>query len=347
MYKNGIIVSTKLRNLPSLDSFYMQYEDNETENVEGGYDTKSERLFWINHKELNKFIVNMGEGHFFSLHRVFLSYFESLNKLDQFWLRQIPREIKQKQDNLELNHIEAMLKTSGIEIYDSIALKYANYICNNGVIKHMEKNPFQEYLWSIQMNEFLDFYNISAFDKVHISGKVDLLNSSYLFKGAIVKKEISVVLYEWANISSFIQSDFIKRLSNILEVIIKDVGRNRVEYDRKSSNPKINQLVYSIIDQINSNDHWRKYFFGIFNASDLLGAYSRHSSNEIKSISGLNNTLGDISIKGVIDDWRNNNLLPTEKQFRKIFEFWYFTTSYLILNWLRLPHYNAAEEPDH
>ncbi|WP_053376065.1 hypothetical protein [Paenibacillus sp. FJAT-27812] len=343
MNNYGLIVATKLRTLPALESFYMHYEDNETENVEGGYDTKFNRLFWINHKELNKFIGNMGESHFFSLHRVFLSYYESLGKLNQFWLHQIPREITMKQEKLILNDIEEALKTSGIEIYDSIALRYANYICNNGEIKYMEKNPFQEYLWSIQMNEFLNVYNISSFEKVHLGGKVDLLNSSYLFKGAIVKKEISSVLYEWANISSFHQSDFIKRISNILEIIMKDVGRNRVEYDRKTSLPKTNQLVYSMIDEIDSKK-WRKYFFGIFNASDLFGTYSRHGSYEIKSISGLNTTVGEISIKGAIDDWMKNSLLPTEKQFIKIFEFWYFTTSYLIINWLRLPHFVQAEE---
>ncbi|AIQ52691.1 hypothetical protein [Paenibacillus sp. FSL R7-0331] len=337
MYEYGLIVATKSRTLPSLNSFYLEYEDEDSENIEGGYDTKSERYFWINHKQLNEFISKMGESNFFSIHRVFLSYYEAFNKLRDFWNFGIPQQIFDKEDTLLISDIETMLNSYNVSINDSKILKYANYISNDGVKKYIETNPFQEYLWSIQMSELLESYNISPFDRVEIAEK-SILKSSYIFKGAIVKKEISVVLYEWANINSFVQSDFIKRLSNILEVIINDVYRNTEEYTKKSKNQKVNQLVNSIIRQVDKGS-WRKYFFGIFNASDLLGAYSRHSSNEIAGISGVN-TLVDIDLKTTIDKWKNNHTLPNDEQFLNMFKLWYFTTSFLIINWLRLPHFS-------
>lgn len=270
------------------------------------------------------------------MHRVFLSYYEAFNKLKFFGGHQIPQQIKDKGENLLITDIETMLNSNDLDINDSIALKYANHIYNNGMKRYIEVNPFQEYLWSIQMNELFKSYNIPGFSTVNITEK-SIFDSSYIFKGAVVKKEINVVLYEWANINSFIQADFIKRLSNILEVVTNDVYRNKEEYDRKSTNPTVNQLVYSLVKQVDKGS-WRKYFFGIFNASDLLGAYSRHSSSRIESIKGLNNQ-GNIDCKKIIDQWRENNKLPSDEQFIKIFKLWYFTTSYLVINWLRLPHF--------
>lgn len=65
MYDFGLIVTSNSHTLPSVVSFYLEFEDQHTENVEEGYDTKSERLFWIKHNELNRFIAKMGESNFF------------------------------------------------------------------------------------------------------------------------------------------------------------------------------------------------------------------------------------------------------------------------------------------
>jgi hypothetical protein len=333
----GIVVSSLYANrLPKLESFYMEYEDEHSENIEGGYAPKSERLFWIRHKQIDQFIQKMGESNFFSLHRVFLSYYDAFSKLKYFWEQQIPNEIGAKGAEVLIDDIEIILKFDSLDINNSGTLKYSTHILNNGKKNWMEINPFQEYLWSTQMNELFKAYRISAFDIVTIKEK-SLFHSSYLFKGAIVKKEISSVLYEWANINSYNQTDFIKRINNILEVIINDVRRNKEEYSQKSKLQEVNNIVYSLVNQINTNP-WRKYFFGIFNASNLLGSYSRHSSHEIKSIMRVN-TQGDISCKKIIDEWWDNNTLPSDDQFNKIFKLWYFTTSYLVINWLRLPHF--------
>ncbi|PQP81747.1 hypothetical protein C0Q44_18855 [Paenibacillus sp. PCH8] len=187
------------------------------------------------------------------------------------------------------------------------------------------------------MNELLETYKVSPFEKYKIDSK-DVFNSSYLFKGAIVKKEISVVLYEWANLYSYTQSDFIKRLSNILETINKDIIRNKVLYDEKSNIPEVNRLVYWLDKQIHDNFHFKGCFLGVFNASDLFGPYSRHGSLPIRSINGIN-TQENVSCKDMIKNWRDHGILPTDQQFTKLFQLWYVSISYLVINWLRLPHF--------
>jgi len=334
---SGLVVSSKLPNLPALESFYMEYEDEETFNAEDGYDTKSERLFWIRHKDLDSMLPLVGESNFFSFHRVFLSYYEAHFKLKNFWNHQIPAEMKQEREPLKIDEIETMLETQDMHIIDSGALNYARYILNAGKKIYVEENHFQEYLWATQMNELLQSYNLSRFENVKIESN-DILNSSYLFKGAIIKKEISVVLYEWANIYSYTQTDFIKRISNILETINNDIKRNKELYDQKSNKAWVNNLVYFLSKQVNDNKYYRKCFFGVFNASDLFGPYSRHGSDEIKSIKGVNKQ-EDIDCKTIISEWRTNGILPRDEQFMKLFKLWYFTTSYLVINWLRLPHF--------
>ncbi|PRA09453.1 MULTISPECIES: hypothetical protein [unclassified Paenibacillus] len=335
----GLLVSGKFPTLPSLQSFYMGYEDDETINVEDGYDTKTERLFWIRHKDLDKMLSIVGESNFFSFHRVFLSYYEAHFKLNYFWNHRIFNESEQTREPLKIAEIETMLETQDIQIVDSGALKYANHILNAGTKIHVKENHFKEYLWATQMNELLQAYNLSSFESVTIQSN-DILKSSYLFKGALVKKEISVVLYEWANIYSYTQTDFIKRVSNILEVIKNDIERNKESYDEKSTRPWVNNLVYFLSKQVNDNNYYKGCFFGVFNASDLFGPYSRHGSAEIKSIKGVNNQQS-MDCKTIISEWRNNGILPSDEQFMKLFKLWYFTTSYLVINWLRLPHFSA------
>ncbi|MGE6575624.1 hypothetical protein [Paenibacillus xylanexedens] len=335
---SGLIVSAHFDTLPALNSFYIDFEDGETINVEDGYATKQKRLFRVHHKDVDNMISSVGESNFFSLHRVFLSYYEAHSKLGHLWSHQVTKEVVQKGEHINISDIENVLETKDVQIADSRALKYANHIMNKGKEHYVEANSFQEYLWAIQMTELLRTYNLSAFEKVTINNK-GIFNSSYLFKGAIVKKEISVVLYEWANLYSYTQSDFIKRLSNILETINMDITRNKSLYDKKSIRPEVNHLVYSLDKQIHSNSHYKGCFFGMFNASDLFGPYSRHSSHQIKSINGIN-TQENVSCKDIVTDWRKNGIFPTDQQFTKLFKLWYFTTSYLLINWLRLPHLN-------
>jgi len=336
----GLVVAIKGETLPALDSYYMYYEDNETVNVEDGYDIKSRRLFYINHPELNEFIYKMGENNFFNLHRVFLSYYESHTKLRNFWYHQIPQSISSKKEKLMIDDIDVMLDTHNIVVAESMALKYANYVKINQNDKYIEKNPFGEYMWALQLKEFLDFHNVEPFGKVLIP-EGNMFESSYLFKGAVVKKEISTVLYEFANINSLYQADYIKKISNILEIIQKDIERNRVNYIN-SKPQEVYQLVESLIKQIKDNKTWKKCFSGVFNASDLLGPYSRHHADEIKSIKGINMS-SNLPTKDVIESWKTSQTLPNDKQFKKILELWYFTTTFLMLNWLRLPHFKKEE----
>ncbi|PQP81748.1 hypothetical protein C0Q44_18860 [Paenibacillus sp. PCH8] len=123
---SGLIVSAQFNTLPALNSFYLDFEDRETTNVEDGYATKEERLFRVHHKDVDHMISQLGESNYFSLHRVFLSYYEAHWKLSLLWSHQIIKEIRQMGEHINISDIENLLKTKEIQIADSKALKYAN-----------------------------------------------------------------------------------------------------------------------------------------------------------------------------------------------------------------------------
>ncbi|WP_322922250.1 hypothetical protein [Paenibacillus campi] len=332
----GILVATSLNTLPALHSYYMGFEDPHGFNVEDGDGYKSERLFWIEHKDCEQMILKMGKRNFFSLHRVFLSYYEAFTKLRHFWNHQIPKKIKINKDKITMHEIASELDTHTIDLHDSEALTYAKYIYTGTQKIFIEPNPFQEYLWATHTNELLESFQLSPFTHPIIEER-SILESSYLFKGAMVKKEISAVLYELASLKSYTQGDFIKKISNILEIIEKDVKRNKKQYLKLSNSPEVNNLVDLLINEVSKTK--RQYFYGIFNAADLLGPYSRHGTDEIQKINGVN-TKKNIGYKQILDDWKHNNLLPSDENFANVFNVWYFTTIYLAINWLRLPHFD-------
>lgn len=344
MYRNqemslGLSIHTQSEHtLGKLESFYMSYED-ENEDMDNpfNHNIKAKTLFSIYHEDLNNMMFKMGIENLFTLHRVFLSYYEASTILKKFWHNFINDIPIHNDQIIELNYIEALVSEYEIPIFNSQTLRRANHLLHEGKETYLEVNPFQEYLWATQMSEFLQFYKLAPFSKPKMEIR-DIFKSSYIFKGAMLKKEISAVLYEWANLYSYKQPDFIKRISNILEIINSDIIRNKNRYDQLSTIPEVNQLVYSLNHQIHSNRHHKQCFFGVFNASDLLGAYSRHGSFEVSSIKGINTDMS-LSCKGIINSWRQNNLLPSDKQFMRLFNLWYFTTSYLLINWLRLPHF--------
>lgn len=331
----NLLVDTSFSKLGGIITPYFSYDGPYDENVEGGIERASQRNFYLTHPNLNAFVDKMGIENTFYLHRLFLSYYDAFTKLKYFWDNLARPGKLNLQANILIGDIEKIAKTHSIEVFDSSTLKYANYITDgNRQKKFINANPFQEYLWAINMNEFLARYNISPFPDVTIETP-DIFNSSYIFKLAISKKEVSTALYEWANINDFNQPDFIKRISNVLELIEKDLKRNKANYQQITKGTDVRDNVYLLSNRINNK--WRSFFFGVFNASDLLGAYSRHASNEIKSIVGFNNQ-SNLSAQQIVDMWRDDNLLPNDSQFNHLFKVWYLATSILLLNWLRLNH---------
>ncbi|ARR10772.1 hypothetical protein [Paenibacillus bovis] len=335
----GIVVATPLDTLTTINSHYIGFEDRDVFNAEDGDGHKSERLFWIKNIDSKQMLLKIGESNFFSLQRVFLSYYEASTKLGHFWAHQIPENIKNNTDHITMHEIAGELDNHIIDLHDSGALTYAKYIYTGTEKKFMEPNPFQEYLWATHTTELLQSFQVNAFTHPIIEER-SMFISSYLFKGAMVKKEISAVLYELASLQSYTQGDFIKKISNILEIIEKDFKRNKEQYLQLSDSPEgpeVNRLVNLLINEVSKAK--RQYFYGIFNAADLLGPYSRHGSDEIQKINGIN-TKTNLSYTQILDDWKKNNLLPSDENFMKVFNIWYFTTIYLALNWLRLPHFD-------
>lgn len=336
----SLLVDTSASKLGGVETAYFIYDDIEDENVEGGISRALQRNFYLKSPNSDEFLGKMGVNNTFYLHKLFLSYYDAFIKLQYFWDRYAcPSKLNLQADILK-HEIDHLAKTHKIEVFDSNTLSHANYLINGDKRIFVNANPFQEYLWAINMNEFLDSYNIPLFPEFQIeSGSI--FHSSYIFKSAISKKEISIALYEWANINNFNQPDFIKRISNVLELIDRDLRRNKEIYDQITKGTDVRDKVYLLNKRIQSNNQWRSFFFGVFNASDLLGAYSRHAEFEIKSIIGFNNH-ADLSAEQIVKMWRDHSLLPNDSQFNHLFRFWYITASILLLNWLRLNHISPS-----
>lgn len=111
--------------------------------------------------------------------------------------------------------------------------------------------------------------------------------------------------------------------------------RNKTTYQAVKKNTYIRDNVFALNELVKSEK--KDMYFGIFNASDLLGPYSRHFSRELVDISGVNSN-ESLELEDVIKQWKKNALLPSDRQFNNLFKCWYLTASILLLNWLRLNH---------
>ncbi|MCM0626689.1 hypothetical protein M5J14_19505 [Lysinibacillus sp. OL1_EC] len=336
----NLLLDTSRSKLAGIENPYFSFDELEEENVEGAISRANQRNFYLNHPNSNNFINKMGIENTFYLHRLLLSYYDAFSKLKYFWENYACPEKLNLQANIEIADLEKVAKKYPINVFDTHTMKFANYMIGDKMQKeYIEANPFQEYLWAINMNEFLKSYRINPFPDVEMENK-GIFNSSYIFKLAISKKEVSIALYEWANINNFNQPDFIKRISNVLELIKEDLERNKSVYQKITKGTDVRENVYLLSKRINSGKKWRSFFFGVFNAADLLGAYSRHASNKIKNIVGFNKQ-PDLTAEEIVKMWRDENLLPNNHQFDHLFKVWYLATSILLLNWLRLNHINS------
>lgn len=319
--------------LAGMDNSFFFYDD-----IYDDEDIKvSKRNFYLRHPEYPLFLQRMGAENTLYIHRLFLSYYEASVRLREFWRRYASPEAKNLENFTTLKEIENFVNQGNrIIIYDTHALKYANYLLAESErhAEYLEPNSFKEYMWSNNLNELLKNYNLQPFSVTRITGK-DIFHSGRIYNLVLIKKEISSALYEWSQINSFNQADFINRISNILELIDNDINRNSVTYDKIQNGIYVRDNVYELNNEVQKSQ--RGAYFGIFNASELLGPYSRHFSKELNTIRGINGE-EHLSIKDVVDKWRKEQLLPSDKQFDTLFKCWYLTTTILLLNWLRLNH---------
>lgn len=336
----NLLVDTSTSQLGGIANPYFSYDGPLEQNVEEGMARASQRNFYLNHPESDTFITKMGYENTFYLHRLLLSYYEAYRKVENFWNDYAKPSKLNLQADIVIAQIEQTAKQHSIDAYDTYTLSYANYLSNGTEKKFMHVNYFQEYLWAINMNEFLTKHNISPYPDIKIESN-SIFHSSYIIKSAISKKEVSIALYEWASINNFNQPDFIKRISNVLELIKKDLERNKSIYNQITKGTDVRDNVYLLNNRIQNK--WKSFFFGVFNASELLGAYSRHAESEIKDIKGFNKE-EDFKAEEIVKMWREKDLLPSNSQFEHLFRVWYIATSILLLNWLRLNHINPNTE---
>ncbi|XKO53516.1 hypothetical protein ACI2WT_11870 [Lysinibacillus fusiformis] len=327
------------------NSCLLPYKDSAYFNFSRKYTMDNNRYFTLNHPQADEFIEKLGVEETFYLNRLFLSYFDAVYRLADFWSNYAQPEKLNLTEKLTIQEIERILSKiptviddifkeyslEPLEPVNTNSLKYANYFRVNDQEKYIEANPLKEYIWSLHRSEILKSVGIKDFHVAKIESK-DIFKSEYLFAIALKKKEVSIALYDWSNIYNYNQSDFIARINNIFELIAKDIKKNKIKYS-KTKNQEVWQCVEALYQSIENSS--RTEFYAIFNSSETLGTYSRHAPKEIVSIKGFNNKRG-LNAEQISKDLRVDHLFPDEQNLNYLLRFWYFTASILLLNWLRL-----------
>lgn len=330
-----LIIDTPNCQLSEVDSFYFFLSSREGLNREEGIERASEREFIVKHLNINIDRLSIKDNYHIS--RIFLSYYEAHQKLLYFWRKYVRKDkLNIDTNQLEFSYFENICRTTEYGPINFNGLSKANAMKDdNGKYFSFEANPFKEYLYLINLNTLLSGWGIDNFPDVELESK-DIFNSSYLFKAALKKKNIASVLYEWANINSINQSDFIKRISNILETIEKDVKNNNSRYKEIKIGKEVYTGLLNLLDLISNNKRQRKHFYKVFNATEILGTYSRHGAKKpIIDIDTISES-SELNIEVIIDNWLNKNILPSDLEFEYLFRIWYLITSLIVLNWLRV-----------
>lgn len=331
----SLIINTPNCHLDEIDSFYFSLSSKELLNVEEGVGRASEREFRVHHLDRNNNRLSIKDNYYIS--RIFLSYYEAHQKLFYFWQYYAQSDkLNIDINQLDFSYFENICRGTDYGPINFNGLSYANEMKNiKGEFFSFEANPFKEYLYLINLNTLLAEWGIEEFPDVKLKNN-DIFNSSYLFKAALKKKNIASVLYEWANINSINQSDFIKRISNILETIERDVKNNKSTYQQIINGQEIYKGLLNLLNIVSENKYKRKYFHQLFNATEILGTYSRHGAKkpivDIQSISRNS----ELNMEIIVDNWLEKNILPSDAEFEYLFRMWYLITSLIVLNWLRV-----------
>ncbi|MFS0891049.1 hypothetical protein [Peribacillus frigoritolerans] len=339
----SLLIKTPYSKLPGITTRYFSFEEPEGLNVEEGFTRLNERSFYLHHDENEKFVEKLGKENTFHLYRTFLSYFDAAQSLNSFWSEYGPKINGKKalinfKENFTLDNLESLAGNYNISLINQQTLPHANILVvegNSDEQFYYESNSFQEIMWAMNMEEILKAHDLKYFDLKIDNAKVSLQNFNFLIYRMLQKREISMVMYEWTNIVSYTQPDFVKRISTILELITNDVKKNKKVYLSVDTIAKERDSLFDLLDNVNKK--WRKYFFGIFNASDLLGLYSRHGSNGLSQFTSFSKQ-NNLGIQEIYEDWKENNIIPNNENFKHLFNIWHLTTTIIVFTWMRLNH---------
>lgn len=81
--------------------------------------------------------------------------------------------------------------------------------------------------------------------------------------------EVGMVMHTWRKLNSYNNSDFINNVSNILEFIEKDLGKNINTFNTQIGELPFLQNLIKLVSKTR-----REFYFGLFNNSELLGFLS-------------------------------------------------------------------------
>lgn len=344
-----LVVKTPNCDLPGIYTRYFSFDEKEGLNVEEGIAMLYERDFYIHHSQINEFLDKLGPENSFYIHRLLLSYFDAAKSLNDFWRvygsknNGLAPKINFKEE-FTLEKIEKLSKDYKISLFNNFSLQHANTLTVKGRENrsyYFEANAFQEIMWAMNMISILKHHNLKKFD-MGIDNKIrdnKLSNYDFVVYRMLQKREIGMVMYEWTNITAYNQPDFIKRISNIIELITKDIKRNREVYLSVDTIKQERDVLLNFVDKINDSQAggYRKYFFGIFNASDLLGLYSRHGTKALNKFESFNEQKG-LTLDEIYQNWMEKSILPNNDDFKFLFNIWHLATTFIVFSWIRLNH---------
>lgn len=342
--KISLVINTPFCKLPKIENDFFDFEGKEGVNIEEGITRFPYRRFTIKHPQSEMFLENLGEENTLTFYRLILSYYDSAFMLYDFTRKYsvvFPNEIN-------VFEIEKLIENYNIVEFDYNSVDQNTYLSLHDYDRvysdfHPSSNGLQELLWSMNLEKILSSHNISYYsDKVFTVKEKNTGNINLLVYKMIKNREVSMVMHTWRKLNSYDKSDFILNISNILEFIENDLLVNRDSFN--TAMPEFCKLEDFV--KLVSKKPTRKYYFGLFNSSDLFGFFSRHGSKRLLEYESVSDNK-QLSIDQIMDGMSKNKI-PNQNEIHYLFNFWHITTSIIVTLWFRVKNQhnenNSAEK---
>ncbi len=325
----ALVINHPWCSLPEASNDYFSLDSYLSENVEGGLERSSFRVFVPKHIQSHEFISKMGIEDTFTFYRVLLSFYDA-----SFMLFSFSEEFKTGSKTYDFNQIELLAQNYDIEKYNYTSLDRGTYLClydleRDREVEHYPAsvNNFQELFWVMNLEQILSNYGINYYPKKKFTNEEKIVsNKNLLIYKMLKNREIAMVMHTWRKLNSYNNADFIVNISNILEYIKEDLEKNRSLFDQTLPAFKLLEDLIHLVHKTK-----RLLFFGIFNNSNIFGFFSRHGSSHLVNYNKINQKT-NLNLNSILKNM-NGGIMPNNEELRYMFNIWHLTTSLIVSNW--------------
>lgn len=334
----ALVVNHSHCTLPGTFNEYFSFDDIEGTNIEEGVARLPYRVFFPRHPQWDEFIERLGAEQTFLFSRVLLSYYDAAYMLFTFTARY--RSGKDLAD-ISFEDIEGQAQGYNIDDFNYSSLDYETFlglydrhgdrVLNSYSFSH---NNLQELFWAMNMEKLLTSQGISYYPNRTFTLDEQKTNNFSLLTYKMLKvNEVGMVMHTWRKLNSYNNSDFINNVSNILEFIEKDLGKNINTFNTQIGELPFLQNLIKLVSKTR-----REFYFGLFNNSELLGFLSRHGSKSLINYNKMSNNT-ELKMK-VIRDRMLKGIIPNQREIQYMLNVWHYTTSLIVTIWFRLKKTN-------